>query len=492
MKQISCSADALKILGGARRPDARRRARQQTSHSPQTGEQARAQREAWEARRREEREATTAEARARPQAPPARHHEHAPPGREAIDELTVAEASISPFQMREKLTPQDGERFAQAWGTVSRWIQEAQTELDHERALKWRAALPQLLFRQVGSSRGGSRGRSAAECYRIRLDAFLTGNEGALVQWLRRDLSELPPRPGEADPVRRALNWFAKGEVSKALNHLRSHGMGNLADARILAQLAAKHPKRRRPVPAAPEDYGVDDTPLVKLDLDSALRSLRRNKAAGPDGMRNEYLMSLLFCNRYVHPDARAARERETWFGEMFLNDRLPLWFNHAMLAVSLVAPCKEAPPERPGPDYVPDVRPVGMGSACVKLWLKALWEQFKDAAIEYLTPLQLGVGVKAGIDIAITKIRLLLEQHPDWVLMSLDIKNMFNEICRKGGIQAFADVPSLRPLVRTLLVLLGPEAHLVVGGRIMQEATWKRISGLNLLVRKLDLLCDL
>jgi hypothetical protein len=247
--------------------------------------------------------------------------------------------------------------------------------------------------------------------------------------------------------------------------------MGDLADARILAQLAAKHPDRRRDMPSTHAEFGVLDPVDIKVDCGAELGKLRRNVTEGPDGERNEYLTSLLFCAEYSHIDAQSALKRFNWFAGELINDRLPLWFNWAQLAVKLAAPCKKAPPSPLPADYVPDVRPVGMGAARVKVILGAVWEQFRGAAVEYLAPLQVGVGVPAGIDIAFTKIRLLLECHPEWALMSLDIANMFNEICRKAGIQAFADVPSLRPLVVPLLVLLGPKAHLVVGGKVMQGA---------------------
>jgi len=312
------------------------------------------------------------------------------------------------------------------------------------------------------------RGRAT---YAARMRAFAAGQYGLLVAWLEDDLARAPSEPRAKPPLERALEWFSQCEVSKAIKCLRSHGMGDLADERILAQLAAKHPDRRRDMPSTHAEFGVLDPVDIKVDCGAELGKLRRNVTEGPDGERNEYLTSLLFCAEYSHIDAQSALKRFNWFAGELINDRLPLWFNWAQLAVKLAAPCKKPPPSPLPADYVPDVRPVGMGAARVKVILGAVWEQVREAAVEYLAPLQVGVGVPAGIDIAFTKIRLLLECHPEWALMSLDIANMFNEICRKAGIQAFADVPSLRPLVVPLLVLLGPKAHLVVGGKVMQGA---------------------
>ena len=82
--------------------------------------------------------------------------------------------------------------------------------------------------------------------------------------------------------------------------------------------------------------------------------------------------------------------------------------------------------------------------------------------------PLQLGVGVKGGLEVGVHTIRLLLEQHPDWAACSNDFKNGFNALSRDAMLQRLADGPfrHLLPMVESMYLHAGG-LHVLGSGRL-------------------------
>ncbi len=61
------------------------------------------------------------------------------------------------------------------------------------------------------------------------------------------------------------------------------------------------------------------------------------------------------------------------------------------------------------------------------------------------MAPHQVAVGVnKAGGQKLSAGIRLALEQHPEWVLLTLDISNFFNEMRQDTLLRRVAAHPTL------------------------------------------------
>eukprot|EP00873_Tetraselmis_striata_P015422 jgi/Tetstr1/435686/TSEL_024585.t1 len=95
---------------------------------------------------------------------------------------------------------------------------------------------------------------------------------------------------GTADTV---VALVEDGELSRAAGRLSSKGMGDLSDPAILAQLRDKHPSRSHPIPDAVYNIPVDEAALT-VDMRVPYQQLKEHVAAGPSGMRNEYLRCLL------------------------------------------------------------------------------------------------------------------------------------------------------------------------------------------------------
>eukprot|EP00873_Tetraselmis_striata_P025597 jgi/Tetstr1/445861/TSEL_033501.t1 len=74
---------------------------------------------------------------------------------------------------------------------------------------------------------------------------------------------------------------------------ISSKGMGDLSDVAILAQLRDKHPSRGHPILDAAYDIPVDKA-APTVDMRVPYQQLKQHVAAGPSGMRNEYLRCLV------------------------------------------------------------------------------------------------------------------------------------------------------------------------------------------------------
>jgi len=59
---------------------------------------------------------------------------------------------------------------------------------------------------------------------------------------------------------------------------------------------------------------------------------------------------------------------------------------------------------------------------------------------------------------------RLLLEVHPDWVIVRLDLRNAFNEICRSKVLERLNQEPHLRSLVPLSWATYVPESSIFLG----------------------------
>eukprot|EP00873_Tetraselmis_striata_P037313 jgi/Tetstr1/457577/TSEL_044145.t1 len=113
--------------------------------------------------------------------------------------------------------------------------------------------------------------------------------------------------------------------------------MGDLSDLAILAQLRDKHPSRSHPIPNAAYDIPVDEAALT-VDVRVPYQQLKQHMAVGPSGMRNEYLRCLV--GEYA-PASRPAAVRAMRMSEvasMYLQGRLPGWFNRLFASARLAA----------------------------------------------------------------------------------------------------------------------------------------------------------
>eukprot|EP00873_Tetraselmis_striata_P028694 jgi/Tetstr1/448958/TSEL_036183.t1 len=133
-------------------------------------------------------------------------------------------------------------------------------------------------------------------------------------------------------------------------------------------------------------------------------QQLKQHVAAGPSGMRNEYLRCLV--GEYAPASGPAAVRAMSEVASMYLQGRLPGWFNRLFASARLVAPVKKL-----GEGRAPDVRPVAVGEAERRAAERAVVDNMKEAYVSVLAPSQLGVGIPAGDSVLIHGVRLIAEK---------------------------------------------------------------------------------
>jgi hypothetical protein len=227
------------------------------------------------------------------------------------------------------------------------------------RALMWLILAPQLLLRPaiIGGKRGRRKAsqQGGAGLVAARLQQWENGEQIGRIQSLRVDRlraarstqsraqrdsqsQTLAEGRGTAGYTTKLLELIGRGAFNKAATQLASLG--------VLAQLRQKHPQlgelpggagTSMPTPgeyAMPAAYGEDHPDFMRIDhsqLAEDCRALRREKAAGPNGGRNEHHQ--LFGSTFpTGPREERALKDLAFFGECYLNALLPPWYYTASL----------------------------------------------------------------------------------------------------------------------------------------------------------------
>eukprot|EP00873_Tetraselmis_striata_P020202 jgi/Tetstr1/440466/TSEL_028792.t1 len=189
-------------------------------------------------------------------------------------------------------------------------------------------------------------------------------------------------------------------------------------------------------------------------------QQLKQHVAAGPSGMRNEYLRCLV--GEYAPASGPAAVRAMSEVASMYLQGRLPGRFNRLLASARLVAPVKKL-----GEGRAPDVRPVAVGETERRAAERAVVDNMKEAYVSVLAPSQLGVGIPAGDSVLIHGVRLIAEKlGPRAVIVHTDLRNAYNEAWRRTIIQRHIDCSPLHPVIPALLASLSTDSYLVVDDR--------------------------
>jgi len=238
--------------------------------------------------------------------------------------------------------------------------------------------------------------------------------------------------------------------MGKGVALLTSQGLADVSDPRILEQLRAKHPARKEELPGTLSELG--NSPRVHIDLEATIRNLQDHAGTGASGYRNEYLKALVAD--FADARARTALPLLEEFATSYANAELPAWFYYVFTAVKAMAPIK-----RPAstPDGAPDVRPVGVGECLRRAIHSAVVSAQRPLLRDHLWPQQIAIGVPNGLSILIFGVRFLLEVHPEWVVVRVDLRNAHNEVKRLALVRRMADAEHMGSLVPLLWAAASP-----------------------------------
>ena len=215
-----------------------------------------------------------------------------------IDRLGVWECGLSSFRSLEEVPTRFREKWAKVMSTIFRRLQKATMVEEGIRALKWFLIAPQAFLREP--KRGGKKGQIFS-ALNARFDCVVREDFGTILALLESDKMTARQRRGRArrepdddltanSKLRKTvLSLLKRGQVSRAVRRICSHGIASMDDPQVHAALQAKYPRRGRDLPAA-----VTRTQCMEsLDMKDSLLKLDPGVSPGFGGLRNEHLRCL-------------------------------------------------------------------------------------------------------------------------------------------------------------------------------------------------------
>ena len=177
-----------------------------------------------------------------------------------IDHLGMWECGLSTFRHLEEVPLRYREKWAKVMSTILRRLQQATSEEEEARALKWFLIAPQAFLREP--KRGGKKGQIFS-ALNTRFDCVVRGDFGSILQLLESDKLAARHNRGRVrrgaddDTTARAklrktiLSLLKRGQIGRAVRRICSHGIASMDDAEVQAALQAKYPGRGRGLPAS-------------------------------------------------------------------------------------------------------------------------------------------------------------------------------------------------------------------------------------------------
>jgi len=180
-------------------------------------------------------------------------------------------------------------------------------------------------------------------------------------------------------------------------------------------------------------------TPALSAEaVTSATRSLGRDTAPGPSGLRPEHLWALPASGR----DALVAVVRLLAAADS--TAELPTPAAYALASADLLLLVK---PGGPGADGQHELRPIAMPEVLRKLVATALMRSVSASAGAFLSPYQQVVGIPGPCERLLKEVDAELAASPRAAMLQLYFKNAFNLVSRSAAPAVIdRDLPSLSP----------------------------------------------
>ncbi|CAI5943587.1 unnamed protein product, partial [Closterium sp. NIES-65] len=298
--------------------------------------------------------------------------------------------------------------------------------------------------------------RSHTAAIATRISRFGRGEWAELVSDALGRRTPLPRRTGHrsrtaTDPsaaderrIARCLRLAACNETSRACAALESAEAAPDTQGTI-QRLQSKHPNAERPTPAWLS--GFQGSPLV-LSVDHLRRAIftaPRGSSGGPSGWVAEHLRDTFLAFPQSLHFLLAVYQQ-------WLRGRCAPAARSLLASSTLVALAKSNM----------DVRPIAIGEVLVRILSRAVCLQLRDQmARVFLASQQFGVGVTCGTEVVVRGVRRALADHPDWVVLQLDVANAFNSFHRDRMFQALQASPEFQCLIPFIGLFYGTPSDL-------------------------------
>lgn len=294
---------------------------------------------------------------------------------------------------------------------------------------------PKTILRWSQPPRGGTRRatRRQATIHRhieSRIQLWNNGDYQALWSEAVNASQHRPvPTPSSHAPptahlnLQRAVRLARDGQFSRAITALTSLGFSPPTD-HTLRSLEEKHPHADPPVLPLP-DYLDPPAPFVfsRGEVKLQITSFPRGTSPGATGLRPQHLVDALHCTNQVYT-AQCLRSLTTLCNTLNAGQAPPALSSY-LAGAPLVALTKPKG----------GIRPIAIGETLRRLVSKLCCLRIAATAHNSLSPHQIGVATKGGIEAAIHSVRHLALSHgndPSKVLLKVDFSNAFNVMDRR------------------------------------------------------------
>ena len=234
----------------------------------------------------------------------------------------------------------------------------------------------------------------------------------------KRHRGRKSPDTVRSSNVRRAKRAIEAGQFRKAIQALTSDGLA-IPSCEILEEMLAKHPQS--PLPPSLSSPPPPSISFTGAQVLHALRSFPSDSAPGPSRLSAIHLKEAVFCPSPERGDK--ALQAITATVNLLSAGRAPPDVIPHLCGASLLASKKSGGGHRP----------IAVGEVLRRLVSKCLSRAVHSVANHYLTPLQVGVGVRAGCEAVVHAVSRTLDDPvipPDSrCALLLDFSNAFNSI---------------------------------------------------------------
>ena len=247
----------------------------------------------------------------------------------------------------------------------------------------------------------------------------------------------------------RSRRLIQQGEYTRGTQALMSAGLAEHSPETVRI-MRDKHPSA--PVPTFQPTRDSQQLQFNGEQVRKAVMSFKRGTAPGPDGIRAEHLKAAI---KLSTPGRQgAAEEALTKLVNVMAAGGVPDHVSPFLCGARLHAGLKKSG----------GIRPIAVGNILRRLTAKCCSRGVAIKAADLLSPLQLGVGVKGGLEAIIHTVKqaLLEEDDEDKMLLQIDLINAFNVVDRQA---AFKEVEEHFPeILKWVLTCYGQQARLMFG----------------------------
>ena len=270
-----------------------------------------------------------------------------------------------------------------------------------------------------------------------------------------KDVSPNTERSQEEFNADRCKRLVGEGQLSRAAQALVSSGIAPANDEN-LEKMKTLHPQADRPPTLVP-DPSVPPLVVTGAQVLDNIKSFKKGSAPGPSGLRAEHLKVAVVAGAAPNGVDKCI-EAVTKLVNVILAGKVP----------ERAAPCFFGARLHAAKKKSGGIRPIAVGEIARRLASKCAMSAVSEKASQFLSPSQLGVGIRGGCEALAHTAKLLFQENPDLCLLQVDFQNAFNSADRELAFQEILEhFPELSSYVASCY---GTVANLIFGCNIIRS----------------------